>query len=78
MASAAAGSTVLVHGGGAVAAHQETFVTKGRSTEASGRRQPISGAGFDGTAVAAIGTGLTGAGWLLMRVASRQLRRRSR
>ncbi|MBO0830390.1 MAG: hypothetical protein J2P28_22345 [Actinobacteria bacterium] len=34
--------------------------------------------GFDGVAVAAIGTGLTGAGWLLMMIASRRLRRRSR
>ena len=35
-------------------------------------------AGFDGILVAAIGTGLTGAGWLLMLAGSRRIRRRSR
>lgn len=35
-------------------------------------------AGFDGILVAAIGAGLTGAGWLLMLTGSRRLRRRSR
>ena len=54
---------------------------------AAAARQALSGrehqrtlpdAGFDGMAVAAIGTGLTGTGWLLMLLGSRQLRRRSR
>jgi hypothetical protein len=38
----------------------------------------LPAAGFDGILVAAIGTGLTGAGWLLMLTGSRRMRRRSR
>jgi predicted cobalt transporter CbtA len=40
--------------------------------------QQLPEAGFDGILVAAVGTGLTGAGWLLMLTGSRRLRRRSR
>jgi predicted cobalt transporter CbtA len=42
------------------------------------QEQQLPEAGFDGIVVAAIGTGLTGAGWLLMLTGSRRLRRRSR
>jgi predicted cobalt transporter CbtA len=42
------------------------------------QQQQLPEAGFDGILVAAIGTGLTGAGWLLMLTGSRRLRRRSR
>jgi hypothetical protein len=50
---------------------------------AGGNGQPheqrqLPAAGFDGILVAAIGTGLTGAGWLLMLTGSRRMRRRSR
>ena len=41
-------------------------------------QQQLPDAGFDGILVAAIGTGLTGGGWLLMLAGSRRLRRRSR
>lgn len=41
------------------------------------QRRQLPAAGFDGILVAAIGTGLTGAGWLLMLTGSRRLRRRS-
>jgi len=49
----------------------------GRDGQPHQQRQ-LPEAGFDGIVVAAIGTGLTGAGWLLMLTASRTLRRRSR
>jgi hypothetical protein len=42
------------------------------------QQRHLPDAGFDGIVVAAIGTGLTGAGWLLMLAGSRRLRRRSR
>jgi ABC-type uncharacterized transport system permease subunit len=42
------------------------------------QHRQLPDAGFDGIVVAAIGTGLTGAGWLLMLAGSRRLRRRSR
>lgn len=42
------------------------------------QQRQLPDAGFDGVVVAAIGTGLTGAGWLLMLAGSRRLRRRSR
>jgi len=51
----------------------------GRTTAArdpAPRRQADTA--FDGMLVAAIGTGVAGAGWLLMLAASRRLRRRSR
>lgn len=38
----------------------------------------LQDSGSDGIVVAAIGTGLTGGGWLLMLLTSRRLRRRSR
>lgn len=53
-------------------------MTTGRANGGRGHQQSLPDTGFDGMAVAAIGTGLTGAGWLLMFVGSRQLRRRSR
>jgi hypothetical protein len=77
MASAAA-STVPTHTVTAVAAHKETLRTAGHAVRSRGHQQSLPDTGFDGMAVAAIGTGLTGAGWLLMLVGSRQLRRRSR
>ena len=49
----------------------------GRGGQPHQQRQ-LPEAGFDGILVAAIGTGLTGAGWLLMLTGSRRLRRRSR
>jgi len=48
-----------------------------RDGESHQQRQ-LPEAGFDGVLVAAIGTGLTGAGWLLMLAGSRRIRRRSR
>ncbi|HYK67589.1 MAG TPA: hypothetical protein VEV45_06550 [Streptosporangiaceae bacterium] len=42
------------------------------------QQRQLPDAGFDGILVAAIGTGLTGGGWLLMLAGSRRLRRRSR
>lgn len=42
------------------------------------QQRQLPDAGFDGVVVAAIGTGLTGVGWLLMLAGSRRLRRRSR
>lgn len=42
------------------------------------QQRQLPEAGFDGILVAAIGAGLTGAGWLLMLTGSRRLRRRSR
>ena len=42
------------------------------------QQRQLPEAGFDGIVVAAIGAGLTGAGWLLMLTGSRRLRRRSR
>jgi hypothetical protein len=62
----------------AASAHTTTLVTAGRPAQRRGRQQSLPDTGFDGMAVAAIGTGLTGAGWLLMLVGSRQIRRRSR
>src|SRR5215471_7318765 len=38
------------------------------------QQRRLADAGFDGIVVAAIGTGLTGAGWLLMLAGSRRLR----
>jgi predicted cobalt transporter CbtA len=70
-ASAAPGHTVT-----ATAAH--ALGTSGRATPSREHQQSLPDTGFDGMAVAAIGTGLTGAGWLLMLVGSRQLRRRIR
>jgi hypothetical protein len=77
MASTAASGATPAHTSTA-ASHNAAVVTTGRSTGERGHQQSLGSAGFDGMAVAAIGTGLTGAGWLLMLVASRQLRRRSR
>jgi hypothetical protein len=42
------------------------------------QQRQLPEAAFDGILVAAIGAGLTGAGWLLMMTGSRRLRRRSR
>ncbi len=42
------------------------------------QQRQLPEAGFDGILVAAVGAGLTGAGWLLMLTGSRRLRRRSR
>jgi predicted cobalt transporter CbtA len=42
------------------------------------QQRQLPEAGFDGILVAAIGTGLTGAGWVLMLAGSRRMRRRSR
>jgi hypothetical protein len=48
-----------------------------RASQDSAPRR-FAGTAFDGMLVAAIGTGVAGAGWLLMLAASRRLRRRSR
>jgi hypothetical protein len=40
--------------------------------------RPLSGTGFDGMLVAAIGTAVAGAGWLVLLAAGRRQRRRSR
>jgi predicted cobalt transporter CbtA len=61
----AASATVTAARGGQPHHHQQ-------------QEQQLPEAGFDGILVAAIGTGLTGAGWLLMLTGSRRLRRRSR
>lgn len=53
-------------------------IRTGRPAGQRARQPALPDAGFDGMLVAAIGTGLFGAGWLLMLVASRQLRRRYR
>jgi hypothetical protein len=78
MASTAAASAAPAHPGAAAAVQRKAFVTMGQATGGQGHQQALPGAGFDGMAVAAIGTGLTGAGWLLMLIAGRQRRRRSR
>jgi len=52
-------------------------VAAGRDGQPHQQRQ-LPEAGFDGILVAAIGAGLTGAGWLLMLTGTRRLRRRSR
>jgi hypothetical protein len=75
---AVAADAVPAHRVTAAAAHQQTLVTTEQPTPRRERPQSLPDTGFDGVAVAAIGTGLTGAGWLLMLVGSRQLRRRSR
>jgi hypothetical protein len=75
--STAVASAAPRQGAGA-AAQREALVTTGRATDDTGHQQGLPGAGFDGMAVAAIGTGLTGGGWLLMLVAGRQRRRGSR
>jgi hypothetical protein len=54
-----------------------TTVPATRNGQPHGQRQ-LPEAGFDGILVAAIGAGLTGAGWLLMLTGSRRIRRRSR
>jgi len=54
-----------------------TVVLAGRNGPPHDQHQ-LPAAGFDGILVAAIGTGLTGAGWLLMLTGSRRMRRRSR
>jgi hypothetical protein len=77
MTSAGGASTSPAQPITAAGAHQETIVATARA-QGRGHQQSLPDAGFDGMAVAAIGTGLTGAGWLLMLVGSRQLRRRSR
>lgn len=64
-------------------AHQAGTMPAARSAGAAVRdgqpqKRQLPEAGFDGILVAAIGTGLTGAGWLLMLTGSRRLRRRSR
>jgi hypothetical protein len=78
MASPAVASVATVRTVAAEPAHTETLVAAGRTTQGRAHQQSLPDAGFDGMAVAAIGTGLTGAGWFLMLVGSRQLRRRSR
>jgi hypothetical protein len=79
MASTAVASVTPAHPGAGAAAPRKALVTTGRATDGPGhQQQSLPGAGFDGMAVAAIGTGLTGAGWLLMLVAGRQRRRGSR
>jgi hypothetical protein len=78
MTSTAVASATPAHPGADVAAPRKSLVTTGRATDGQGHQQSLPGAGFDGMAVAAIGTGLTGAGWLLMLVAGRQRRRGSR
>lgn len=76
--SAAAADAVPAHTVTAAAAHQQTLVTTEQPGQHREHPQSLPDTGFDGMAVAAIGTGLTGAGWLLMLVGSRRLRRRSR
>lgn len=79
MASTAVAGTASAHPGADAAAQRKALVTTGLTTGGQGhQQQPLPGAGFDGMAVAAVGTGLTGAGWLLMLAAGRQRRRRSR
>ena len=79
MASTAVAGVAPARPGAGAAAPRKALVTTGRATDGQGHQQPaLPGAGFDGMAVAAIGTGLTGAGWLLMLLAGRQRRRGSR
>jgi hypothetical protein len=78
MASTAAASAAPVHSGAAAEADNKALVGTGRVAQGPQHQQAPPGAGFDGMEVAAIGTGLAGGGWLLMLVAGRQLRRRSR
>jgi predicted cobalt transporter CbtA len=67
-----------------VTAHRTGPAPAARTASASVRdgqphqQRQLPDAGFDGILVAAIGTGLTGTGWLLMLAGSRRLRRRSR
>jgi hypothetical protein len=76
MASAATASAV--HDPAGAAASGTAAVTGNSDRVGGGHQQTLPDAGFDGMAVAGIGTGLAGAGWLLMFLGSRQLRRRSR
>ena len=78
MASPAVASAAPVRTVAAEAAHKETLAATDRATRGRAHRESLPDAGFDGMAVAAIGTGLTGAGWFLMLMGSRQIRRRSR
>jgi hypothetical protein len=77
MASAAASATPI-HGNAAGARDGKAVVIASSATAGRGHQQRLPDKGFDGMAVAAIGTGLVGGGWLVMLVGSRQLRRRSR
>ena len=63
--------------GRAVAVPAASGPAAGRGGQPHQERQ-LPEAGFDGILVTAIGTGLTGGGWLLMLTGSRWLRRRSR
>lgn len=79
MAGTAVASTAPSHTGAGAVAERKVLVITGRTTDGPGhQQQSLSGAGFDGMAVAAIGTGLAGTGWLLMLIAGRQRRRGSR
>jgi hypothetical protein len=79
MASTAVASAAAAHPGAGAAAQRKALVSTGRATDGQGHQQPaLPGAGFDGMEVAAIGTGLTGGGWLLMLLGGRQRRRGSR
>jgi hypothetical protein len=78
MASTAVASAAPAHPGADAAAQRQALLATGRAAGSQGHQQSLPGAGFDGMAVAAIGTGLTGTGWLLMLVAGRQRRRGSR
>lgn len=78
MASTAVAGATPAHPGAGAAAPRRAQVSTGRATDGQGHQPELPGAGFDGMAVAAVGTGLTGAGWLLMLLAGRQRRRGSR
>jgi hypothetical protein len=78
MASSAAASTTPIHGKTAGAEGSNAVLIASPATVGRGHQQTLADTGFDGMAVAAIGTGLASAGWLVMLVGSRQLRRRSR
>ena len=75
------GATAAQQAGTADRAVQVTAASAAASTGRDGlthQQRQLPEAGFDGMLVAAIGTCLTGAGWLLMLIGSRRLRRRSR
>lgn len=78
VASAAGANAAAIRSVADRTTSHEPTATARQASSGVGHQRTLPDAGFDGMAVAAIGTGLTGTGWLLMLLGSRQLRRKSR